>query len=313
MIEDASGPLAPSPVDMDDPNLWRVMIPSVAAVGSLVYHRGDPLKRCPATMMLIMGNAMAFTHRVPVMKWGIRPWHVIEGGQVYRLLSAPFVHGDLGHLVSNMASVLRSGYILEQRSPGWSFLGEALCAILGSGLVRLAAGMLQLHLLRDSVGYYSACAFGFSSAAFALRVAAQDAEARGRTTPSARPANTWNQFGCWAEVAMTHVIVPRSDLWAHVSGVVAGLLRVYLPREWPGLGALVGGSRRSMVGGSGWRLGGGGSVGGAGWQGGGGRLGRGVERVQIGDLSLHPIAVHAALGALSIVILPALRREAFAH
>lgn len=49
-IVEGSGPLAPAVVDLDDPNLWRVMIPAAVAAGSEVYNRGDPLKKCPGTV-----------------------------------------------------------------------------------------------------------------------------------------------------------------------------------------------------------------------------------------------------------------------
>lgn len=260
-------------------------------------------------MMLILANAFAFTHRVPVMKWGIRPALIIEQGQVYRLLSAPFVHGDLGHMLSNMASLLRSGYVLEHRRGGWSFLAEAINAIFSAGAFRLAASMFQLHVLRDVGGYYSACAFGFSSAAFALRVVAGDAEAESRTAVSARLRNRWSQFSCWAEVAVTHLVVPRSDLWGHVCGVAAGLLRVHLPREWPEIGAWMEETTRSMLRRGNTLRGSRGLT----WQGGGGRLGRGADRVQVGPMLLHPVVVHAALGAAAITLLPAIRKEAFQY
>ena len=40
--------------------------------------------------------------RVATLVWGLRPVHVIEGRQFYRLFTAPFLHADLLHLVGNM-------------------------------------------------------------------------------------------------------------------------------------------------------------------------------------------------------------------
>lgn len=82
--------------------------------------------------------------RVPLSTWSLRAAPVIEGRQLYRLLSAPFIHADLAHLVNNMLWVLRSGYVLEARRGCWRYLLEALGIAVCAGVMNVGASILQV-------------------------------------------------------------------------------------------------------------------------------------------------------------------------
>jgi hypothetical protein len=71
---------------------------------------------------------------------------------------------------------------------------------------------------------------------------------------------------CCVGLVLPLCCLRRSDTTGHLCGILAGLLRVYLPRFWPEIGAVLGDSRRIVSGGV--------VQGSRAWQGGGGRLGR---------------------------------------
>eukprot|EP00283_Hemiselmis_rufescens_P022185 CAMPEP_0173449870 /NCGR_PEP_ID=MMETSP1357-20121228/43535_1 /TAXON_ID=77926 /ORGANISM="Hemiselmis rufescens, Strain PCC563" /LENGTH=287 /DNA_ID=CAMNT_0014416485 /DNA_START=87 /DNA_END=947 /DNA_ORIENTATION=+ len=217
---EGSGPAFPLETEWEDPGVWRLLLAAAASVVSDVYHRGDPLRKCPGTVLLIAAHVGAFTHKLRLYAWGLNPARVAEGGQVYRLLSAPFVHASVTHLASNMASLLHSGYALEPSWGHYRLIGEAAAAAAASSALSVSLAVAQHRLLGGgaSSGGYHRWAVGFSAAAFALRVFASHHESDARRQVAPRMWSQWAQFGCWAEVAAAHVLVPASDVTSHLCG-----------------------------------------------------------------------------------------------
>lgn len=90
-----------------------------------------------------------------------------------RCATAPLLHSDLPHLVSNCTAVVLEGLPLEQRLGPARFLGlVASAAALTQGLHLLVSKVAADWLPRTALAgqYYSAYGVGFSGVAMALRV-----------------------------------------------------------------------------------------------------------------------------------------------
>lgn len=143
----------------------------------------------------------------------VAPWLVREG-QIWRLLTAAFLHFDVKHLVGNMSTLF--------------FLGAPLAAQVGHlrlGLIFVStaiAGNITSQLLGNEAAIKAGASGGvcgllgaLAGVSLGLMFSAVDAAER-------RPA--WQTLG--ALVALFGMIVgvePGRDHYAHVGGVVAGV------------------------------------------------------------------------------------------
>jgi rhomboid protease GluP len=139
----------------------------------------------------------------------------VRDGEWWRLASAAFLHFDLKHLIGNMSALL--------------FLGPPLAAQIGHlrtfvlFLASAVAGNVVSQILGNDAAVKAGASGGIcgllgalAGVALARMAAAEDARAR-------RPA--WQTLG--ALVALFGMIVgfePGRDHYAHVGGLIAGLL-----------------------------------------------------------------------------------------
>lgn len=144
----------------------------------------------------------------------VAPW-LVSQGEWWRLASAVFLHFDLKHLIGNMSALL--------------FLGPPLAAQIGHGrtLALFVASGVAGNVVSQVLGNEAAVKAGASGGVcgllgaldgVALAVLASSTDIRRR-----RPA--WQTLGALlALFAMIIGVQPGSDHYAHVGGLLAGLL-----------------------------------------------------------------------------------------
>lgn len=147
---------------------------------------------------------------------GARDSAHVWDGQVWRLLTAPFVHSSLGHLLVNVVAVLVLGQLLEPRVGARRWLGTFVTGAVGAGLVSQLTGVVRTD--------------GASGGAYALLGATI---AWGRWADGLDDGERrWLAQGLGAFAAVNvlwSLIDPRLDAATHVGGLVIGAA---LGRVW---------------------------------------------------------------------------------
>jgi membrane associated rhomboid family serine protease len=90
-----------------------------------------------------------FTSQAFFDRWLFRPVSILRDRQVYRLVSAGFVHADWGHLILNMFSLYLFGSELELQLGLPTLLGIYFASIVGGNLVSL---YLHRHHEYEAIG-----------------------------------------------------------------------------------------------------------------------------------------------------------------
>jgi membrane associated rhomboid family serine protease len=147
------------------------------------------------------------------------PYLAVQRGEVYRVVTAAYMHGGLMHIGMNMMSLLALGGALE---PMFGSLHYALI----QALFAVAVGSLYVALcyaISLAVpGYQFTGAVGFSGVLFAMAM----------DEVSLSPAPTRSVFGLfsvptrlypWVLMALLQFLLPNVSLVGHLAGVLVGL------------------------------------------------------------------------------------------
>lgn len=137
------------------------------------------------------------------------PPSILWGGEYWRLLTSMFLHGGPVHLMGNSFVLLQMGRLVEALFGRWRFGFIYLVGGICGSLVSLAFG----EFYRPSVGA-SGAIFGLFGAMVFFRAASP----RGARMP-------WS--GLLWPIAINlsiGLVIPHVDNWAHVGGLVGGLL-----------------------------------------------------------------------------------------
>uniref|UniRef100_UPI00398E7637 rhomboid-related protein 4 isoform X2 n=1 Tax=Pristiophorus japonicus TaxID=55135 RepID=UPI00398E7637 len=138
-----------------------------------------------------------------------------------RLFYSPFHHADDWHLYFNMVSMLYKGIRLEQRLGSRWFAYLLSVFSLMTGVVYLLLEMLLTELMSDH-SYKMQCAVGFSGVLFALKVVNSYYNPGSITYLMGIPVR--NQYACWAELVVIHLVAPGTSFVGHLSGILVGLM-----------------------------------------------------------------------------------------
>ena len=142
-------------------------------------------------------------------------------GELWRLVTAVFVHGGLLHLVFNMLSFTQLGATLETRIGTVSFLYHillfaVLTSVLHSGIA------LFMHVGGNSSQFYSA-SVGFSGVLFALMVI--DAHVN---EPGPRAVlglfTVQSRMYPWVMLFVLQLLLRNVSFLGHISGIFVGYL-----------------------------------------------------------------------------------------
>jgi membrane associated rhomboid family serine protease len=149
------------------------------------------------------------------------PRLIIEHGQVWRLITASYMHGGILHLAMNMMSFTMMGITLEMTLGTLSFFYHILLLGVVTGLTHVAiAYLMSLGGEASEVGSH---ALGFSGILFALIVI--DVQLSGGDERSVFglflvPAWTYP----WVMLLLMSLLMPNVSFFGHLSGMVTGYL-----------------------------------------------------------------------------------------
>lgn len=195
--------------------------PSQPAPESMVLHY--PLAPVRVTYVLIGLNVLLFLPTLLLgdalyFLGGLIPQAVLEG-QLWRLVTAGFLHGGPAHLFFNMYALHVLGQDAEKLFGSGRFLGVYLSALIGGNLVVTLLSPLN----RPTIGA-SGAILGLLGALMAYFWQYRDhvAGARAHLTNLVTTALINVGLG----------LLPSISLWGHLGGVLAGLLAGWglLPR-----------------------------------------------------------------------------------
>ncbi len=175
-----------------------------------------------------------------------RPSALVERGHYHRVLLAPFVHLDDGHLYYNMVSLLWKGIQLEGRLGLPAFAVLVVWSVLGCALAHV--GLAVVLLQSGYPSSYHTCSAGFSGVLFSLKYvlnygAPENSVIMGFSVPT--------KYAAWAELVVISLITPNVSFLGHLAGIAAGMAYVHglplllragvVPPEAAGVGAGGGG------------------------------------------------------------------------
>ncbi|KAG0537356.1 hypothetical protein BDA96_03G142100 [Sorghum bicolor] len=212
------------------------MLPLLALQVLIEYGRAGA-SRPPVTAALLAANALIYLRPgaldgiLPSLtRVSFNPWLIIEYGDLVRFFLSPFYHLSESHLFYNMTSLLWKGIQLET-SMGSVEFASMVAALLGlsQGItLLLSKGLL---LLGDYTAYYNQYAVGFSGVLFAMKVVlnawSEDfVYLHGMVIPA--------KYAAWAELILIQVFIPGTSFLGHLSGILAGLVYLWLKRALNG-------------------------------------------------------------------------------
>ena len=205
----APEPVRPAPVPaaplLGDAAIWtwRNSASSLALVAA-----------CVAIHLAVHAGPAEVTRSAMVAAGAAAPW-LIRDGEWWRLASAVFLHFDLKHLIGNMSALLFLG------PPLASQIGHLRTVVLF--VATGAAGNLVSQILGSEAAVKAGASGGVCGLMGALAGVALSRMAAATDARERRPA--WQTLG--ALVALFGMMVgfePGRDHYAHVGGVIAGLL-----------------------------------------------------------------------------------------
>ena len=108
----------------------------------------------PAVKLLLIANVAVFVAAVDrarrcIVCFGLTPELVVERFWVWQLVTYPFLHADLLHLLFNMLALWMFGVDLERRWGQQAFLRYYFVCGVGAGLCSLVAALLPFAFAND--------------------------------------------------------------------------------------------------------------------------------------------------------------------
>lgn len=147
----------------------------------------------------------------------------VRAGEWWRLVTAVFLHGDPGHIASNIAFLIPAGYFVGRRfGSGHLFAAFAITGALGNVL------SVAVH----PPPYMSLGASGGVFGLWGVLIGAAFASARGRANPLQRRRELYG--AAMALVGLT-AFSPHADMVAHVGGLLGGVAYGFVPWKRGGL------------------------------------------------------------------------------
>lgn len=151
----------------------------------------------------------------------LSPRFVVTRFEVYRLVTSPWFHGSLLHLLLNMLSLQTIGTILEQRLGSFRQLYFTLLVSVLGGLLHVATAYLWA-MIDPSSRFTNDCAIGFSGVLFSMLViwcqeSAQEQMLFGMVKV---PAKLYP----WVLLIGLQLLMPNVSFLGHLTGILSGYL-----------------------------------------------------------------------------------------
>jgi len=174
-----------------------------------------PLFPVRATYVLIALNVLVFLPTFLFGNWvywlgGLIPQQVLYSGEVWRFLTAGFIHGDVVHLLFNMYALHVLGRDVERIFGSARFLAVYFLALLGGNILVVCLSPLE----RLTVGA-SGAILGLLGALVAYFWRYRENLRGGRQHLMSLISSALLNLGLG--------LLPRISLWGHLGGIVVGL------------------------------------------------------------------------------------------
>lgn len=208
---------------------------SVALFGQTVMDRvisrpdGHP-SLPPGVSVVILANALVFFKPGGVSSAAVSlsPHRVVERREFGRLIRSSLVHIDFQHFILNMRCVLEFGAQLEEYVPAVSLLADVASLTVVSQSMYVGFAWAEYKFFGVTSAYYDTRIVGFSAVGFALQVIAgylgDNVLVDDHDTVYIPP-----QYICWLSLIASKVFFPNASFQGHFCGILAGLLRVFVP------------------------------------------------------------------------------------
>ncbi len=164
------------------------------------------------------------TYQPVVQHFTMCPKAILSRHQYYRLVTSPFLHGSIFHILMNMMSYLTLGSLLE-RSFGtmWHFTTIAFSACMVNITYTFLAFIL--YQCGFTLGSYNGHSLGFSGVLFHLLVI-QCAMNSSYTHSVFGLFQVSSKMYPWVLLVMIQLIMPNVSFMGHLSGIVVGQLHI---------------------------------------------------------------------------------------
>eukprot|EP00762_Andalucia_godoyi_P002934 ANDGO_04117.mRNA.1 hypothetical protein len=144
-----------------------------------------------------------------------------------------FHHVNIGHLLSNMGSLLHSGVLVEDLLGSWPFFLSVLLSIPCIALVHTVLSWLLFAI--SSYNEFYSCGIGLSGVLFAMMTlaGAYAVQAqRSRTGLWDLVAHNSRLHAIAVQIAMLTLLDPTISFVAHASGFIVGIFYVWVAGYW---------------------------------------------------------------------------------
>jgi membrane associated rhomboid family serine protease len=183
------------------------------------------------TWMILVFNALVhfsilFIRRNSEKDWSdafmLCPQYVMNSSpELYRLVSAAFIHASSSHLAMNSLTTLVFGEVLERRLGTAAFLPVTLLSALMCGGVYILLSYISAIFPESIVGQPFTCVIGFSGVLFTYLYLICSYGSEQRTVFCVQVKSSYIS---WIWLVLVQVVFPNVSLFGHFSGILVGVL-----------------------------------------------------------------------------------------
>jgi len=216
------------------------------------WWRGFPMCSRGVAFACLLVSALQLCRVLSPYRWCLDVSDILEGYQGYRILTGPFLHGGLLHLLFNLLAFCSLAPQIERHCGTASFAGVTATFLLTSGILAVAlVGAVRFATLQmatrsevlspvlmplSSLFPYNACSIGLSGLLFSYLTmqAALDGPGARRTFCGliSVPASAYP----WVLLILASVLWPEVAFHGHLCGLLVGYAGCWLDRRLQRLG-----------------------------------------------------------------------------
>lgn len=153
----------------------------------------------------------------------------VLAGERWRLVLSSFVHVSDVHVLYNCSSFLYRGVTLESALGSEYFFALVVYLSFAAHVLYVAVAVAARDLgITGSL--MNRCVVGFSGVLFGLKVIVNSDRRYGDQANRIFGVSVPGGSAPWAELVLVQVLLPNVSFLGHLSGILAGLIYVYVPR-----------------------------------------------------------------------------------
>lgn len=244
------------------PQNRRVSLYGVVLLYQLFEHIAALESKPPITITLIILNLSIFAipHLRPYLPAALAPraqtlyeffrsarvcLHpgAVLRGERWRLILSSFVHSNDLHVLYNMTSFLYKGVTLESALGSEYFLALIVYLSITAHTLYVLIALGARHLGITS-SLMNRCVVGFSGVIFGLKVVINSDQRYADRAVRIFGISIPGGGAPWAELFLASALMPNVSFLGHLTGILAGLIYVYVPRGVSRFVATTGRGRR---------------------------------------------------------------------